>query len=258
MSGIIIEGLPKIHFAHTYAAPKYKNIIQRESDAIELSYLAQGKLLLRAGGREQIAEKGDVICFLHDQPVYIESDVPHEHHTVCFSLPFGYAAESGTEFPLLTKACAATKKIETLIDDSIRTFSLDSRREFLLASFIMQALDAITTCNGANRTEVSYGNARYTEKAKQYIYANLHRNVRQKEVAEYLGVSAQYLCALFKKTEGVSVISFINRMKLEKIKSLMTKENLKLYEAAELFGYSDPNYVSKLYKQTFHVNITQE
>lgn len=257
MSGIVVEGLPKLRFAHTYAAPKYKNVIQRESNGIELSYLAQGRLILRKGEKEQAAEKGDVICFLHDQPVYIESDVPHEHHTVCFSLPFSFAKEGGTEFTLVTKACAATKKVETLIDDAIRTFSLDSRREFLLASFIMQALDIITSCR-ADRAEISYGNARYTEKAKQYIYANLHRNVRQKEVAEYLGVSAQYLCTLFKKTEGVSVISFINRMKLEKIKSLMTKENLKLYEAAELFGYSDPNYVSKLYKQTFHVNITQE
>ena len=38
----------------------------------------------------------------------------------------------------------------------------------------------------------------------------------------------------------------------------MEKENLKLYEASQLFGYSDANYVSFLYKKMFGRNITDK
>ena len=52
------------------------------------------------------------------------------------------------------------------------------------------------------------------------------------------------------------MVNFINKIKLEKIRELMEKQNLKLYQAAELLGFSDPNYVSNLYKKYYHINIT--
>ena len=38
----------------------------------------------------------------------------------------------------------------------------------------------------------------------------------------------------------------------------MEKENRKLYEAAQLMGYSDAAYVSHLYKKTFGRSITNK
>ena len=35
-----------------------------------------------------------------------------------------------------------------------------------------------------------------------------------------------------------------------------TATNFDLYKAAEFFGYSDPSYVSRLYKKLFGSNIT--
>ena len=36
----------------------------------------------------------------------------------------------------------------------------------------------------------------------------------------------------------------------------METKKLPLYEAATMYGYSDPNYVSRLYKKMFGFNIT--
>jgi YesN/AraC family two-component response regulator len=36
----------------------------------------------------------------------------------------------------------------------------------------------------------------------------------------------------------------------------MERENLRLYEAATRYGYTDANYVSRLYKRYFGKNIT--
>ena len=56
----------------------------------------------------------------------------------------------------------------------------------------------------------------------------------------------------------MTVMRYVNTLKLENIKTLMDNANLKLYEAAAIYGYSDPNYVSRLYKQLFGYNISEK
>ena len=53
-----------------------------------------------------------------------------------------------------------------------------------------------------------------------------------------------------------NMLKYVNTAKLEAVKALMEKERLRLWEAAALFGFSDPNYVSRLYKRYFGKNIT--
>ena len=55
---------------------------------------------------------------------------------------------------------------------------------------------------------------------------------------------------------AMTPMQFVNRVKLSSIRTLMAKEGVKLYEAAEMFGYTDPNYVSKLFKKYYGMNIT--
>ncbi len=45
-------------------------------------------------------------------------------------------------------------------------------------------------------------------------------------------------------------------VKLKGVQNLIEKNRMKLYEAAADFGYTDPNYVSALYKRIFGRNIT--
>ncbi|MBQ8322453.1 MAG: helix-turn-helix domain-containing protein [Clostridia bacterium] len=71
-----------------------------------------------------------------------------------------------------------------------------------------------------------------------------------------MGITSEYLCAVFKKANEVSLIMFINQTKLSKIRSVMKRENRKLYEAAEPYGYSDPNYMSRLFKKYYGKNVT--
>lgn len=94
------------------------------------------------------------------------------------------------------------------------------------------------------------------QKAKNYIRLHINEPITQKEVASYLGISPGYLCSLFQKAEHTPLIQYVNRQKLTEIKILMEQKHLKLNEAASLYGYSDPNYVSRLYKNIFQHNIT--
>ena len=45
-------------------------------------------------------------------------------------------------------------------------------------------------------------------------------------------------------------------LKLENVRNLMETRNIPLWQAAAQYGFSDPNYVSKLYKKYYNDNIT--
>ena len=99
---------------------------------------------------------------------------------------------------------------------------------------------------------------RYTQRAKEYVQKNIYSTITQKSVSDYLSITPEYLCSVFKKVEGTTFKRYVNNGKLEMIKMLIEKEHLHLYEAAAQLGYSDPNYVSRLFKQYYGYNVTKK
>ena len=101
------------------------------------------------------------------------------------------------------------------------------------------------------------GEMRRVRLAKQYIYEHINQPIHQWEVAAHLGITSEYLCAIFKKNEGCSVMHFVNCEKLERIRILMERERIPLSRAAGLYGYTDPNYVSRLYRSYYGMTLTE-
>ena len=250
METIRILSLPEIAFAHEYGDTIYRNDLPAKTNCIEVTYIAEGTLTLSRENTESTAHRNDVLCDL--------SLAPHKHRTVCFFVGFADAEkdENGALcLPLVTEA-AKTGKIRALIDEIIRTHTLYGESKCILSGLFLQILGEIHACAVRGGRGADYGNLRYVERAKEYVFENLYKPVKERETAQFLGISPEYFCAVFKNTEGIPFQKFVNRVKLEKIRSLMEKEKMPLCKAAELLGYSDPNYVSRLYKKYFQRNLT--
>ncbi len=69
------------------------------------------------------------------------------------------------------------------------------------------------------------------------------------ELARKLGVSQEYLSAQFKKETGITFKETVRRYQITKVKELLLQSDLKLNKIAELSGYSDPKYMSKVFKE---------
>ena len=134
--------------------------------------------------------------------------------------------------------------------------TLYPERSNTLGGLVLQLLDEIN----AEAFWVDIRNNRryslYEHRATEFIYQNVHKRITQKDIARHLGITPEYFSAVFKKSRGMTPMQFVNRVKLSSIRMAMAKDNLKLCEAAEKFGYSDPNYVSKLFKKYYGINIT--
>ena len=260
MNIIEIYSLPQITFAHTYSCEKYLNSFKKSHNIIEIFYIADGKLLIESENQRVFAKQNDVVCFLHNNAVKISSPRFHTHHTVAAKVEWELMENisNGLYLPIVTPQVLDTAHIRKLIDDFI--YGRNSYEESISKN-ACQFLRILTEIDRCNRNAISspfHGDVLYAERAKKYIHKHLSMPITQAEVANHLGISPGYLCSVFKKVQGVPLMQYINKVKLEAISQIMEREHLKLYEAATLFGYTDANYVSRLYKKMFQHNISDK
>ena len=64
-----------------------------------------------------------------------------------------------------------------------------------------------------------------------------------------MSVSEEYMSTQFKKETGSSFTETIRRVRIEKIKELLLESNLKLTQIADMVGYADPKYMSKVFRE---------
>lgn len=69
------------------------------------------------------------------------------------------------------------------------------------------------------------------------------------ETAERLFVSEEYLSSQFKKETGAGFTETVRHYRIQRIKGLLLNTQLKLNQIAELTGYADPKYMSRVFKE---------
>lgn len=258
MKTVEVYSLPKLRFAHVYKAGSYTNNINASKKYIEVTYISEGELLLEDEAGSILAQKGDVLCLLQD--TVIRTSGFHSHHTVCVDLDWDYVENSsqGLYLPMVTKEAEGTEKIRQLIDDVVFNFPVYENSQTKCAGKFLEILCKIDLYNRKTRDLKMPGTLLYAERAKKYIHRHIYQPITQMEVAEHLEITPEYLCSIFKKTQGITLMKYVNKTKLDGIKDLMDREHIPLYKAAALFGFADANYVSRLYKSFFGHNITDK
>lgn len=250
--------MPKLDFAHIFQSEKYNINIPKSENTMEILYISKGCIQCRGNDSLLILNEGDILCSIRDKEYVATSDEFHCHHTTGFSVDFKASDDisEGLIIPEVISANTNMIRAYNIIDTFIHnTILYKSNRAKTAALFFELMCEFDRIGRKINREQIP-GHIRYAQMAKEYIQRNVYSPITQNAIAEYLGISPGYLCNIFKKTEGVSLMKYINKIKLENVKHLIDTTGIRLYEAAEMYGYADPNYASRLYKQIFGYNIT--
>lgn len=260
MARIQLKSLPAIAFAHKFGASEYHGCIPAKENNIEITVITEGELCAEQNGRRYIAQQGDILCnFYHDQ-MHVSSHGYHCHHTVCFTAVLdrtGDATPESFDIPTLIHPPDGFTVCLRLVDEIIKTHMLYPENSLKMSGLFLQLLGELDRMDDRSHPSCSPGEHHYVKRAKKYIYEHISEPIMQKDIAAHLGITPEHLCTVFKKSEGRSVIRFINEMKLAHIRTLMESKQLSLNQAALQYGFTDPNYVSKLYKRYYHETITQ-
>ena len=251
MQNFTITSLPRLHFAHVFRADSYKSTTPPRTGLLEVTYISKGCLRTQKNGREYCARAGDITCDLFESEQTFLAEAPHEHHTVGFFVDIS-PDENGLAIPYLTEDFGALSGVRERIDEIIRTAPEDGMRCAGLFLLLLAELD-----DYHKKQRAGAAASPHAMRAKQYVAAHLHEPISEADAAAELGISPEYLCAVFKKSEGETFIRYANRRKLATIAAIMQNENIPLSQAAAMYGFSDPNYVSRLYRRYFGRTLTE-
>ena len=135
---------------------------------------------------------------------------------------------------------------------------------FRMSDFYIQKLDNIHTIEGVRslhdtmvldytekmrRICRSDTNSRHINVCKEYIYSHIKERITVEDLADVLGVSANYLSRLFKKETGDSVSTYIRTQKIEMAKNLLQYSEYSMIEIANRLSFSSQSHFIQQFRE---------
>lgn len=96
----------------------------------------------------------------------------------------------------------------------------------------------------------------YVYKAKKLIHEHYAEKLSLPHIAGQLGITPNYLSSVFKKGTGETVITYINRYRMERLLELLHENNAKkLEDICQSVGIHDKRYAQRLSKRFYSLSI---
>lgn len=119
--------------------------------------------------------------------------------------------------------------------------SKDEIKEFFL-SFVTELLNVVKEYKPAQNNTL-------IKKACEYVLNHIDQEITLMTIADYLNISKNYFCSLFKQETGYNFLEYVTKVKMEWAKKLLREGNYKTYEVSEMLGYREASYFSRLFRK---------
>lgn len=152
-------------------------------------------------------------------------------------LPFSHAYEVG-DFPRVEKCFIALNRTyrEKRIGYELR-----------LNALLLDLLDVLFNESAFPPDKAS--NIDTLELAMRYIHEHHRQTIRNEHLVQHLGISESRLIRLFKKNTGKTPIEYVNQVKINHAKDLLSNTAKTVKETAFELGFRDEFYFSRLFKK---------
>lgn len=281
-SKILIHGIPGILCAHGYKTEHYDLHFAPDEQVMELTCIEQGDVIKTYEDGEQVLIPAPSIAVsFRDRAFSMKSEAPlHSHFTVGFRMDFekhpitkgevvfcSREAYKQSPSPVLMAILPDfwernqhNSNVEKRIKQIIHAHaSPGNTRDLCCAGLLFDLLSEITgqcvrDAMAESCSELSPGSLLYVQRATQYISEHLDQKITVDAIATQMKISSGYLSNLFKSVTGQTVIEYVNRVKLERVKEMLASKQATLRQAGESVGIYDENYLSRIFKK--HMGLT--
>lgn len=83
----------------------------------------------------------------------------------------------------------------------------------------------------------------------EYIHQNYDKNININNICSSINMSKSYLCSIFKKETGNSIITCLNLYRIEKSKHLLKNTSNSVLHIALSIGYQSQSYFCRIFKK---------
>lgn len=92
----------------------------------------------------------------------------------------------------------------------------------------------------------------------KYIEENYYLNdLNINDISDKLEVTSSYLSKLLKKETGLSFIDYLTNIRIKKAMYIMEDPTIKIYDVAEIVGYSNQHYFCRAFKKVVGISPTE-
>lgn len=105
-----------------------------------------------------------------------------------------------------------------------------------------------TVCNTENN---------HVRAMRQYIFDNLSGDLTLEKIAGHVHLAPQYICTLFKKETGMTIMQFILKTRIDHAKTGIVATNDPISKIAESCGFDDYCYFSHVFKKMTGMSARQ-
>lgn len=141
-----------------------------------------------------------------------------------------------------------------LSDLYMRRLEVCERSEEILLLLYKMRLDYITRVQELKKSRKK--NA-YVEFCKDEISRNITKPFSRGELAEKLGLNAEYLSALFKEKEGMTLSEYRTKARMEAASNLLKYSWYSISDIAERLMFSSSSSFGKYFKEEYHMTPSE-
>lgn len=124
----------------------------------------------------------------------------------------------------------------------------DAEGDFSLARWREQWLEALVALSRLALGQQAQENNVIYDIAK-YVQANYQEEITLQEIASHFYLSREYISRKFKQEFGINLSDYLTDIRMDKARLLLLNPHLRIAQVAQMVGYEDEKYFSKVFKK---------
>lgn len=152
----------------------------------------------------------------------------------------------------LTLTDAYSQKIEELTDLSL----LESLVQNVLTT-LTNLVHQLKTASSLAEKDTETDFIPVIERCKNYIFKHMHEKLTVQQIAGNLGIHPNYLSSLFTSYEGISLLQYILREKVNLAKNMLIYSDYSYIEIANYLGFSSQSHLGVQFKKFTGMTLKQ-
>jgi len=265
---VIVKTIEQFHGPSWHMEPN-------RHESFEMVYIKRGKAVFEIAGYPAQIGPNDIIIIKPNQPhkFIVKSETGCEFIVLSFKFVNSFASQhsdvsledflnfvSGKESgAFITLKVSQKNEIITLLNRILNEKgNPDIGSEFLNYLLVMELFVLISR---ALKMEWESSIKNKSPKIKEliqvsvsYIHNNYGRDISLKDVAQYVFLSTSYFTRAFKEEMGISPISYLLKLRIERAKELLKETDKRISDIALSVGFSNQQRFNDIFKK--YVKLT--
>lgn len=216
-------------------------------------YVTKGKGTFEAEGKTYRLKRGSIFYIAPGQIPYYYPD-PEEPWSYEWLGFYGSRAEGFLESLGITKESPIypdpTMKLKGYFDAISSEYAEKGKINLLCLGHAYTLFGEMMNDAGKGLGDLNLRQAHLLA-AKEYIHNNYQFQITIIDVAANVGLSPNYLAALFREYEGMSTKSYLTNVRMEKAGALLTAGGRLIKDVARLTGYKNQLHFSGEFRKYF-------